>query len=84
MLAADLRMGMSTTYDMPPILPLVSGSGKETPHRIKRVITSFPECALWQAQIGVEIFQSQHVRVFETVGQIPHLFNTDRGDMRQS
>jgi hypothetical protein len=36
------------------------------------------------AQIGVEIFKSQHVRNFETIGSIAHLFNTDLGDVRKS
>jgi hypothetical protein len=38
------------------------------------------ERVLWWAQIGVEIFQAQHVRVFETVSAIPHLFHTACGD----
>jgi hypothetical protein len=38
--AIHRRRGVGMVF-IPPIFPLVSDSGKETPHRIKRVITSF-------------------------------------------
>jgi hypothetical protein len=34
---------------------------------------------LWWAQIRVEIFKPQYIKVLETVGKIPHWFDTDSG-----
>jgi hypothetical protein len=39
------------------------------------------ECALRRPQIGIEIFQPQHLRIFQTVGEIAHLFDSDFADM---